>query len=256
MRARSIATGRGPTPRAATTARAWSVVELRSPRAARGSGSSHVSSPRRACAPHAAHGSAWSLRWRPSANVPSLRSRRPQTHSRRPPSRSTRSARFGPPPRVLARRTSSTRAHSSSETGGSQRHGAGLRVSSLAPPVAADPAVVERVHQDHPDAALGETRSPPRVLRAHVAEGVALEQARRRSPIVSGSISRMCGGSAERRKPRPGVAARVVAAGRTSRVALGDALREAAAVLLGPGRLGDQLVPVGGVGRAGSAGRT
>ena len=36
----------------------------------------------------------------------------------------------GPPPWVLARRTSSTRAHSSSDTGGSERQGAGLRVSS------------------------------------------------------------------------------------------------------------------------------
>ena len=81
-------------------------------------GSSHTSSPSRARVPQASHGSTWSLRWRPSANVPSLRTRRPQTHSRRPLRRSTRSGRRGPPARVFDRRTSSTRAHSSSDTGG------------------------------------------------------------------------------------------------------------------------------------------
>ena len=82
--------------------------------------------------------------------------RRPHTHSRSPPRRSTRSWRFGPPPRVLARRTSSTRVHSSSDTGGVGAPGRRAACLVLAP-VAADPAVVQRVHEDHPDPALGES---------------------------------------------------------------------------------------------------
>ena len=97
-------------------------------------GASHVSSPRRALRPQASHGLGWCLRWRPSANVPSLRSRRPQTQASSPPRRSTRSWSLGPPPRVRARRTSSTRAHSSSVTGGFARYGAGFSVRAHAAP--------------------------------------------------------------------------------------------------------------------------
>ncbi len=60
---------------------------------------------------------------------PSDRIRLPQVHSRSPASRSSRPRWRGPPPCVLARRTSSTRAQRSSETGGSKRQGAGRRVS-------------------------------------------------------------------------------------------------------------------------------
>jgi hypothetical protein len=45
-----------------------------------------------------------------------------------------------------------------------------------APPVAADPAVVDRVHEDHPDPALRQSSLLGEVLRAHAAEGVTLEQ--------------------------------------------------------------------------------
>ena len=117
-----------------------------------------------------------------------------------------------------------------------------------APPVAADPAVVERVHQDHPDPALGQPGLLGEVLRAHVAEGVALEQADDDADRVGVDLEdvRRLRGAPE---AEPGVAARVVAAVELGGVAVGDPLREPAAVLLRPGRLRDQLVPVVRVGR-------
>jgi len=43
----------------------------------------------------------------------------------------------------------------------------------------ADPAVVDRVHEDHPDPRLREADLGGEVLGAHVAQGIALEQADR-----------------------------------------------------------------------------
>jgi hypothetical protein len=43
--------------------------------------------------------------------------------------------------------------------------------------MSADPAVVEGVHEDHPDARVGEPGLGGQLLRADVSQGVPLEQA-------------------------------------------------------------------------------
>ena len=93
----------------------------------------------------------------------------------------------------------------------------GRRPARLVPAaVPPDPAVVERVHEDQPDAVAARPGLAAELLGAHGAEGVALEQADRDGRSSPGSISSVCGGSGRRRKPEGGMAAGVVVAGRTS----------------------------------------
>ncbi|MHB8671995.1 MAG: hypothetical protein ACYDAD_15795 [Acidimicrobiales bacterium] len=117
-------------------------------------------------------------------------------------------------------------------------------VRAAVPP---DPAVVERVHEDHPDACPGEPRLGLELHRAYVAQRVPLEQAHNDGHVVGVDLE---GVRRLRKAPEAqrGVAAGVALLVELRGVALGNALREAAAVLLRPGRLGDQLVPVRGIG--------
>jgi hypothetical protein len=107
-----------------------------------------------------------------------------------------------------------------------------------------DPAVVERVHEDHPDAGGGKAGLVLELHRAHVAQGIPLEQADSDGhPVL---IDRE-GVRRLRQAPEaePGMAARIALLIELGGIALGDALREATAVLLGSGGFRDQLVPIG-----------
>ncbi|HEX5015117.1 MAG TPA: hypothetical protein VFV72_13275 [Candidatus Limnocylindrales bacterium] len=118
-----------------------------------------------------------------------------------------------------------------------------LQRLAVTPAVSPDPAVVQRVHENHPDPGLGEPGLLREVLGAHVAEGVPLEQANRdRHPLgVDLKRVRRLGQAPE---AEASVAAGVVAVVELRGVAVGDALRQAAAVLLRAGCLRDELVPV------------
>ncbi len=140
--------------------------------------------------------------------------------------RSTRSTRLAPPARVLVRAP-----------------GRGLAHLAPAPPVAPHPAVVERVHQDHPDPALGEPGLGGKVLRAHVAQGTTLEQ-RDRDPDGGGVDLQRVRRLGQAPEAEASVAARVVAMVELGGVAVRDPLRQSAAVLLGASGLRDELVPV------------
>jgi hypothetical protein len=165
-------------------------------------GTSHVVAAMRAFEPQPAHGSVCSLATRSEFPIrPSDRIRLPQLHSRSPASKSRRPRWRGPPPCVLARRTSSTRAHRSSETGGSKRQGAGRRVS-LGPrcrriqPLYSGFMRIIRI------------RVAARPVSASSCVALTLPSAYRSNRptaivIRSGSISRVCGGSGIRRKPSP-----------------------------------------------------
>jgi len=89
--------------------------------------------------------------------------------------------------------------------------------------VTTDPSVVERVHEDHSDARCGEARLHLELRRAHVAEGIPLEE-----PDHDGHPVRVDLEGVRRLHPSPkaegGVAARIVLLVKLRGVALGDAL--------------------------------
>ncbi|HWP63892.1 MAG TPA: hypothetical protein VNO86_10525 [Candidatus Binatia bacterium] len=125
--------------------------------------------------------------------------------------------------------------------------GGGLAALAVGPSVPPDPAVVQRVHQDHPDAAGRKAGLGLELGGAHVAQGVPLEQ-RHRCPdgrwVDLEGVWRL--GQASEAEAR--VPAWVVTVVELRRVAVGDPLGEAAAVLLRARRLRDELVPVVRVG--------
>jgi hypothetical protein len=109
--------------------------------------------------------------------------------------------------------------------------------------MATHPAVVEGIDQDHPDAGGLEAGLVCQLAGADGAEGVPLEQA-------DGDPD--CGGvdlEGMRRiwhapEAEAGVPARVIVVVELGGVAVGDPLGQPPAVLLGAGRLRDELVPV------------
>jgi hypothetical protein len=110
-----------------------------------------------------------------------------------------------------------------------------------------DPAVVERVHEDHPNPRGGETGLCLELGRTDVPEGVSLEQAHDDGHALGvdlEGVRRLRQAS----EPEGGMAARIELLVELGGVALGDALREPTAVLLRSGGLRDEIVPVGGVG--------
>jgi hypothetical protein len=120
------------------------------------------------------------------------------------------------------------------------RCGTARLILAAVPP---DPAVVERVHEDHPYPRGGETGLRLELRRADVAEGISLEQADSDGHALGidlEGVRRLRQASEAEGCMATGIAFLV----ELRCIALGDALRQAAAVLLRPGRLGDQLVQV------------